>query len=52
MPTGYGNSVIYECLPYVAKTLYERKSLVLVVSPLVSLMIDQVRSHTDPTVSG
>ena len=27
------------------------KSLVLVVSPLVSLVIDPVRSLTDPTVS-
>ena len=44
LPTGFGKSVIYECLPFVFETLNERKSLVLVVSPLVSLMIDQVKS--------
>lgn len=44
LPTGFGKSVIYECLPFVFERLSERKSLVLVVSPLVSLMIDQVMS--------
>ena len=41
LPTGYGKSVCYECLPF----LYDMKlSVVLVVSPLVSLMVDQVSS--------
>ena len=41
LPTGFGKSVIYECLPFV---FAKQNSLVLVVSPLVSLMIDQVKS--------
>ena len=34
----------------VVETLYERKTLVLLVYPFVSLMIDQVRSLADSTV--
>ena len=41
---GFGKSVIYKCLPFVFETFNERKSLVLVVSQLVSLMIGQVKS--------
>ena len=46
-PTGYGKLVCYQALPF----MFDRKlgrsvdrSVVLVVSPLVSLMIDQVTS--------
>ena len=47
LPTGFGKSVCYEVLPF----MYDYKlgrdtgsSLVLVISPLVSLMVDQVAS--------
>ena len=45
LPTGYGKSLIFQCLPIVADVLYfkPRGSHVLVViSPLRSLMEDQV----------
>ena len=43
--TGFGKSLCYEALPYVIdyKPRTDRR-MVLVISPLVSLMIDQVRS--------
>ena len=48
LPTGFGKSVVYECLPF----LYDYKlnhvegpfSVALVVSPLLALMVDQVSS--------
>ena len=42
LPTGFGKSICYEVLPFV----FNRKDicLVLIISPLISLMIDQVRS--------
>ena len=50
-PTGYGKSVCYQALPFMFDRKLGRcisgpvdKSVVLVVSPLVSLMIDQVTS--------
>ena len=43
--TGFGKSLCYEALPYVIDyKLGTDRSMVLVISPLVSLMIDQVRS--------
>ena len=51
LPTGFGKSICYESLPFVydykASTSSDRRecsSLVIVVSPLISLMIDQVAS--------
>ena len=45
LPTGFGKSLCYEMLPFVFDVKRGRvDSLVIVVSPLVSLMIDQVRS--------
>ena len=45
LPTGYGKSLCYEILPYVFDSkLGTDSSVVLVISPLVSLMIDQVQS--------
>ena len=45
LPTGFGKSICYEVLPFVFDIELGRVgSLVFVVSPLVSLMIDQVRS--------
>ena len=50
LPTGYGKSLIFQCLPIAADALFEkpRGSSVLVVisplqSPLQSLMEDQIR---------
>ena len=44
LPTGYGKSVCYFPLPFVFDRLRraEKKSMVVVVSPLVALMKDQV----------
>ena len=45
LPTGFGKSICYEVLPFIFdKKLGRDNSLVLVISPLVSLMVDQVRS--------
>ena len=49
LPTGFGKSIIYEVLPFLYDYKLGRlntriKSLVVVVSPLLSLMADQV-SH-------
>ena len=42
LPTGYGKSLCYGILPYVFDALRGKEgSIVLCVSPLVSLMIDQ-----------
>lgn len=46
LPTGYGKSLCYACLPAVFENLLHKPSgfsIVLVVSPLVALMKDQVR---------
>ena len=45
LPTGYGKSLIFQCLPIVADVLNNRprgSSIVVVISPLRSLMDDQV----------
>ena len=45
LPTGFGKSLCYELLPFLFDVKRDRAdSVVVVVSPLVSLMIDQVRS--------
>ena len=49
LPTGFGKSMIYEVLPFLFDFKLGRihgpvKSLVVVVSPLLSLMADQVAS--------
>ena len=45
LPTGFGKSMCYEVLPFVFDDkLGRRDSLVIVVSPLISLMVDQVQS--------
>ena len=51
LPTGYGKSLCYQCLPFLFDHKLSmvdlppsEKSVCLVVSPLVSLMVDQVVS--------
>lgn len=51
LPTGYGKSVCFHCLPFLFDYKFGRvelppceKSVCLVVSPLISLMVDQVES--------
>lgn len=45
LPTGFGKSICYEVLPFVFDVKLARvDSVVIVVSPLVSLMTDQTRS--------
>ena len=44
-PTGYGKSLCYAILPWAFDEVrsIDKKSIVIVVSPLVSLTMDQVR---------
>ena len=43
LPTGYGKSLIYQALPFVNDSILEAAGhIVVVVSPLVNLMKDQV----------
>ena len=49
LPTGYGKSLCYQALPFIMDFKLglvgsQKHSLVLVVSPLVALMVDQVTS--------
>ena len=49
LPTGFGKSICYTTLPFVFDHKLERvgsdrRSVVLVISPLISLMVDQVLS--------
>ena len=50
LPTGSGKSVCYGCLPFVFDYLRRNdtktKSIVVVISPLRALMLDQVRSFS------
>ena len=43
LPTRFGKSMCYQVLPYLGSQV-DSPSAVLVISPLVSLMVDQVRS--------
>ena len=55
--TGYGKSMYYKCLTFVVDLKMDRhqheteRSVLLVISPLVSLMIDQVSSQRSRGVS-
>ena len=45
LPTGFGKSLCYELLPFVFDYQYgKHNSAVIVISPLISLMVDQVSS--------
>ena len=49
LPTGYGKTLCYVLLPFVFDYLLKRtlgSSIVVCVSPLVSLMMDQVRKYS------
>ena len=46
LPTGYGKSLIFQCLPITADALFEKRrvsSALVAISPLRSLMEDQIR---------
>jgi len=53
LPTGFGKSICYEVLPFLfdCKLGKSESSIVIVVSPLVSLMVDQVASLRSRGVS-
>ena len=47
LPTGFGKSLIYQIAPLVAKKLeLSENPVVIVVSPLVALMEEQIREAT------
>ena len=46
LPTGYGKSLCYACLPVMFDLLEpEKRSIVIVVSPLTAIIQDQVSEH-------
>lgn len=53
LPTGYGKTLCFVALPWTFDRLkaVERQSIVLVVSPLIALMQDQVRFLTERGLS-
>ena len=53
LPTGSGKSLCYSILPWLFDTLFSRenKSIINVISPLVSLMLDQVRAFKERNLS-
>ena len=42
LPTGYGKSLIYQLLPFVFDEVTKCSSCVIVVSPLIAIMEDQI----------
>ena len=43
LPTGFGKSLIYACMPLVFDTLHTtRGSMIIVITPLTAIMKDQV----------
>ena len=52
LPTGFGKSICYGCLPMVFDLIKQRKgSIVVVISPLIALMKDQVATFLSRGVS-
>ena len=47
LPTGFGKTLCYACLPSIVDSLLktERSAIVVVISPLISIMKDQVRKY-------
>ena len=56
LPTGYGKSLCYCCLPRVVdlvRSVEKQSSIVVVVSPLIALMKDQVAAcHSKGLTAG
>jgi len=53
LPTGYGKSLIFQCLPIAADALFEKpcgSSVLVVILPLRLLMEDQIRHLNDTGV--
>lgn len=51
LPTGFGKSLIYQALPSVFECRGKQRPIVVVVSPLVASMQDQVRSLVEHSLS-
>ena len=53
LPTGYGKSLCYSLLPFVYDLLWNKakQSIVLCVSPLTALMLDQRSKYTSRGLS-
>ena len=52
--TGYGKSIVFQCIPLIVDILLEQAigtSTVIVISPLVSLMLDQVKKLNELGIS-
>ena len=47
LPTGYSKSLCYQCLPFIFDSLRTNglESVILIISPLVAIIKDQVRQH-------
>ena len=43
LPTGFGKSLIYQLAPLVLEEMGQEKPIIIVVSPLVALMEDQIK---------
>ena len=49
LPTGYGKSLCYQCLPFIFDSLQSNTStasIIVVVTPLTAIMKDQVINHS------
>ena len=44
LPTGFGKSLCFACLPFVLEEIGHEKPIVIVVTPLTAIMKDQVRT--------
>ena len=54
LPTGFGKTLCYTCLPVLFDALQHHDtsySIIIIISPLVALMNDQVRSLNSKGVS-
>ena len=54
LPTGYGKSLCYALLPLIfdkRREMVERRSIVMVVSPLIALMKDQSAKFTEKGIT-
>ena len=42
LPTGYGKSLCYTCMPSLYGEIFQETSIIVVVTPLIAIMKDQV----------